>query len=552
MAILKKINFGNGAHNIAKTVLTAKEGGVMSVAAPTGVTNGDDENANYQYELDVNVDNSTIVKSGNSLAVGTVPAASVSVADSGDVFTGTNVEAVLAELAGEIDAATGGAKSYKIVEVQNPASQNTLHEYKIQEKTANGSWGDVTGSDNIIVPKDKSLDRVELVSSKPDPDHQGETISGQFLKFTYNLADGSQSDVYVDVSAFLTENEFGDGLSLSDAGVVSVNAGNGLGINSTTKAVEVVIDSTSEAFLTVGADGVKLDGVQDAIDAAQAAAVANLDLNDAAVTGQYVSQVTQTDGQIAVSRVAVSAAPLNNYTKGSDATAVAASDTINEAISKLENQVDAAKSATTTAIQALDVSDTAVDGKVVTAVSETDGIVSSTKADLAGVKLGGFTQDASATGEIAAGDTLSAALNKLENGIDAAKQAATAGHSAVAKDTNASHLTLSEATDTTTGKKTYTIGENDIASASDLTAEVTRAKQAEAAIDAAVGLTKAADPSETRSFTATTNYGTGSTTVMGNMQALDTQLKTVSDNLAAIQYKVVGTELTFYGMTEHS
>ena len=68
-------------------------------------------------------------------------------------------------------------------------------------------------------------------------------------------------------------------------------------------------------------------------------------------------------------------------------------------------------------------------------------------------------------------------------------------------------------------------------------------------------MTKASG-SETRSFTPTTNYGgsgaSAATSVMDNMQKLDTQLKTVSDSLAGIQYSVSGTELTFYGMTEHS
>ena len=55
-----------------------------------------------------------------------------------------------------------------------------------------------------------------------------------------------------------------------------------------------------------------------------------------------------------------------------------------------------------------------------------------------------------------------------------------------------------------------------------------------------------------RTFTPTTNYGTGSTTIMGNMQALDTQLKTVSDKLSAITYEVNGTELIFRGIEPYA
>ena len=573
MAILKKINFGNGAHNIAKTVVTAKSGGVMTVGRPDGVTNGLDENADYQYELDVNVDGQTLVKSTTTgdnpvtqLAVGTVPAAQVSVAagghDSsaaepdGKPFVATTVEGVLTELNGKIADVGGEAKSYKIVST-TPASNNTLAEYKIQEKIGTGSWGDVTGSDNIIVPKDQHLKSVSLESSKPNPTEGGDPISGQFLKFTYVLNDGSESDVYVDVSAFLTESEFGDGLSVSDAGVVSVNAGSGLGINSTSKAVEVVVDPTSESFLTVGANGVKLAGVQDAIYAAQTAAVANLDLNDAAVAGQYVSQVTQTDGQIAVSRVAVSAAPLNGYVKGSDATDVAATDTINQAISKLENQVDAAESAATSgitsAIEALDYTDTAVDGQYVSKVDEADGVVSVTRANVSDAVLTGYTKgNAPAAGSeaVAATDDVKGAIAKLEHQVDAAKSAASAAHSVVAQGSGNTHVTVTASqTDASTGAVTYTVGETNIADADDLADEITRAQNAEDEIATKVGLTGAEG---SRAWTPTTNYGGSSASVQANMQALDTQLKTVSDSLAAIQYEVNGTELRFYGMTEHA
>ena len=565
MAILKKINFGNGAHDIAKTVVTAKSGGVMSVAAPSGVTNGKDEQADYQYELDVNVDNATIVKSSGSLAVGEVPAAQVSVADEDGKLTSTNVEAALAELKDDIVSTGGAAKTYKIVEVASTdVASTSLKEYKVQVKEGSGDFADDTNSATIVVPKDQHLKSVVLVNQRPAEEGESGPVSGNFLKFTYVLNDGTESDVYVDVSAFLSESEFGDGLEVSNAGVVSVNAGNGLGINQTSKAVEVVVDSTSEKdsqstpadFLTVGANGVKIQGIKDEIDRK----INALDVTtDTAVAGKYVAAIEENNGLVAVkTRANVSEAVLNNYAKGSDATAVAATDTVNQAISKLENQVDAAKAAATSgitaAIEALDFTDTAVAGQYVSKVDETDGVVSVTRANVSDAVLTGYTKgSAPASTAIAATDDVKGAIAKLEHQVDAAKAAAEAGHSAVAKDANAPHLTVTPST--VSGKTTYTIGENDIASASDLTAEVTRAQSAETAIDNAVGLTKAAS-GETRTFTPTTNYGgsggSAATSVMDNMQKLDAQLKTVSDSLAAIQYSVSGTELTFYGMTEHA
>ena len=92
-------------------------------------------------------------------------------------------------------------------------------------------------------------------------------------------------------------------------------------------------------------------------------------------------------------------------------------------------------------------------------------------------------------------------------------------------------------------------GDADTKLAQDLAAEVNRAKSAETAIDSVVGLTKA-ENSETRTFTPTANYGGESTTVMANMQAIDTKLKEVEGTLAGVQYKVNGTTLEFFGITE--
>lgn len=102
----------------------------------------------------------------------------------------------------------------------------------------------------------------------------------------------------------------------------------------------------------------------------------------------------------------------------------------------------------------------------------------------------------------------------------------------------------------TNGKLTkLTVTENNIASASDLSDEVTRAKAAETAIDKAVGLTKA-QSSEGRTFTPTTNYGSGSTSIVANLQKIDTQLKSISDSVAGVKYDVTGTTLEFFGITK--
>ena len=112
-------------------------------------------------------------------------------------------------------------------------------------------------------------------------------------------------------------------------------------------------------------------------------AVEALDVTDAAVNGQYVSSVSETNGKISVSRADISKAPLNDYAKGSDASAVAAADSINVAISKLENQVDAAKASVDEKINGLDVSEVSETGKAIVSISQTDGKISAVTGDIA-------------------------------------------------------------------------------------------------------------------------------------------------------------------------
>ena len=85
----------------------------------------------------------------------------------------------------------------------------------------------------------------------------------------------------------------------------------------------------------------------------------------------------------------------------------------------VKNYVDTVSGNIETTILALDKDGNAVDGQVVTTVSQADGLVSETKANVKDLQLGGYSKDASATGAIASADTINTALSKLENQIGA-------------------------------------------------------------------------------------------------------------------------------------
>ena len=146
--------------------------------------------------------------------------------------------------------------------------------------------------------------------------------------------------------------------------------------------------SITNSDIAVGAaiDQSKIAGLTDAL-AAKATpadittAIGNLDVADEAVSGQLVSAVVETDGKIAVSR-----------------RALVADDIPTLAIAKVEGLQDAldgkaVESDITDAIAALDVEDTAVDGQVVSAVSETDGKVTVTRRALVATDIPELAQD---------------------------------------------------------------------------------------------------------------------------------------------------------------
>jgi len=573
MAVLKKIKFGASgtATPIAKTEVTAKSGGVMSVAAPTGVTNGIDENADYQYELDVNVDGSTIVKSNGSLAVGTVPAANVSVAAGGHnpsadpadnkTFEATTVEGVLTELNSKISASVA---TYTIAKETTNLDTNVKEQYKLNQ-TINGTTTQV--GETIKIYKDSSLYSAYLghvddtITSTSDPT----VIDGsgsEALCFIYLKTDGTYELVAVNVESFLQESEFGDGLQAdSSAHVVSVKKDTSSGKVRTAAGTG---DTGMSDVLTVSSSGVKVDNIQAAIDyavGALAISAAGDNYITAAVDTNDNKKINVTADVQALTATAGTPGTYNSTTGAQTAaptagTLTGVADSLadgSDIATKVKTYVDGAiaieaargdaqnKADITAAIAGLDDTDTASAGQVVTAVSTADGIANPTKADLAGITLGGFTADATASGNIASTDTLGGALNKLSNAIAAAESAASAAHTIVDHASDNTHVTVSASQpDATTGAVTYTVTETDIASASDLGSVVST-----------VGLGGTAG---SRSITPTTNYGNNATTVMGNMQNLDTQVKANADAIAAlptIQYGISGTELTFYGMSEY-
>ena len=311
------------------------------------------------------------------LTAANVAATATAATDDKVAVEGTTVEGQIGSLATSIKDALKSAATYSVKKVETGLASNVKEAYQLVQ-TVDGKDTDVQVQ--IPVYKDSSLKSVELV----DEDDKG--TKGQFLKFTYIIEDGSESVVYLDCSKFLVESEFKDGLTVSDSGEVSV-----------------LVDAVSEDFLSVSASGVKVSGVQDAIDTA----------------------------------------------------------------------------------------------------------VSDTKAEL----IGDAAEDYNTMG-------------KLEDKIQEVDKKASAAHTKVNAKADG-HVTVTVEDKTTAEGVSYsevTVAEDDIASADDLEAEITRAKSAEDTIEASVGL------AEDGTHKATTgNYTSKATTIAGEIADLDAQVKANAD-----------------------
>ena len=156
------------------------------------------------------------------------------------------------------------AKSYEIKAITSGLSANVQEAYALFDE--DGTQAGAT----INIYKDSALQSVELVASKPVEGGDG-TVKGQFLKFTYLTTEGKPNVVYLDVSSFLAESEFGDGLDVV-GGVVSVNVANA------TKANTSALVDSGKNFLELEADG----------DGNQALAVRSIDTDSTVLQKEIV------------------------------------------------------------------------------------------------------------------------------------------------------------------------------------------------------------------------------------------------------------------------
>ena len=149
-----------------------------------------------------------------------------------------------------------------LVEVTEGLDPDIAHAYELHYRVSDVETVKIIGSDRINVAKDKFIKDVRLSNMNATVTEDGIIHDGPesdaALVFSFIKSDGTYELVKVNVAEFLQDVSYGDGLAVSN-GVVSVKK-----------------SPDSEAFLSVDADGVRVTGIQNAINAAIATVNASI------------------------------------------------------------------------------------------------------------------------------------------------------------------------------------------------------------------------------------------------------------------------------------
>lgn len=178
-------------------------------------------------------------------------AAAVAYNKTGDnvIAKATNVSAAIKELDAKVAANKDAELTYQTVkltaeEVTAIGDVNVKEAYKVVSVNKEGTK--TTVGDIIKIYKDSSLKSIEYTEVND------KSKKGQFLKYVYTLADGTEKTVYVDMSKLVDQAEVEKGIQAID-GKLSIKLAEG----------------NEAGFLTVDANGLKLSGVQTAINTAK-------------------------------------------------------------------------------------------------------------------------------------------------------------------------------------------------------------------------------------------------------------------------------------------
>ena len=291
----------------------------------------------------------------------------------------TDVSAAIKELDAKVAENKAAELTYKTVkltteEVTALADVNVKEAYKTV--SVHGETLTQVG-DTIKIYKDSNLVSIDY-TEVDDKENKG-----QFLKYVYTLADGTEKTVYVDMSKLVDQAEVENGIQAID-GKLSIK----------------LADGNEADFLTVDANGLKLSGVQTAINTAKDAVQKNI---DAEVTRAKAAE-DKIEASVGLGTNGSHVKTTGHYTSGAT--------TVVGEIAALDVQVKAnADKIAANANTNLNLTEVGGTGKVITTVSQANGQVSATAIDLVASAV-----TRTATADVT-GKTVEAALSELATAI---------------------------------------------------------------------------------------------------------------------------------------
>lgn len=243
-------------------------------------------------------------------------AADVSVADTGDKLTATNVEGALAELADAIATATSAGNV--TCETSEPVSGDVLKTYSFYQGVLGTDDAAAKAAKKIVdvnVPRDYLVKEAEVKTVETaDVPYAGAEVGDKYIDFTVNTKDsaGTATHLYISVDDLMSAISGSTGAEIT----VSISANNQISATVNKIAASKIIyraadSSDPEHIVTEQTVAQKIVEVEGALTSAIEALDADLDASGTAQhSGTFVvSGVTEVDGVItAIDSVEVEAA----------------------------------------------------------------------------------------------------------------------------------------------------------------------------------------------------------------------------------------------------
>lgn len=248
--------------------------------------------------------------------------------------------------------------------------------------------------------KDGMLENVELVELTGGTEANPSGLTdGTYLKFTFNT-DGGSKVLYVNVTSLIDVYAAGNGLSLAG------------------KTFSIKLDPASESgYLSVGSDGLKLSGVNQAISDAITSAVTS-------DSGTIKTELNKLQAELDATQVGAGLSANGSYSATTGTTYISGATSLVDADNKLDGALKAVNDTVDKIKGALpeDLFTGTTSAKILTGVSlnDVDAVVEDNVAkltfDTAAITINNYTNSGQ-TGGVASNDTINNALAKLENAI---------------------------------------------------------------------------------------------------------------------------------------